>query len=173
MASSRSFGRREERKAPMELPSVPDLGAKITTPRKTNRAAARTIASGDLFWDGRKVVRKARRRALELELTRTAHPGVHRLTRRQKQWLAGHLPGWSWSASGDALGAPKAATQAQLDELAAATRLPYVRRAVLKVQGLSLEQLQHVAERAPLTMRLVLVDPLTGGQRTVRVPRRG
>ncbi len=49
MARNRSFSRREERKKPVELAAVPDLGVKITMPRKTNSAAARTVASGDVF----------------------------------------------------------------------------------------------------------------------------
>lgn len=171
MARNRGSSRREERKAPMELPPVPDLGAKITMPRKANRAAARAVASGDLFWDRRKVAAKARRRALELELAKAEHPGVHRLTRRQKEWMASHLPGWSWSTSGDVLEAPHTATQAQLDELVEATRLPYVRRAVLEVQGLCPEQARYVAEHVPETVRLVLVDPETQGRQTIRVRR--
>lgn len=173
MAGNRNFSRREQRKAPAEIPAVPDLGVRLTMPRKSNRAAALTVASGDRFWDKRKVAAKARKRALEMELTRAANPGAHRLTRKQKQWMENHLSAWSWNASDDVLQAPPAATQAQLDELVTATRLPYVQRAVLKVQGLCLEQIRYIAERAPQTVIFVLVDPLVKSQQTIRVPRLG
>lgn len=171
MARNRSFSRREERKEPVELAAVPDLGVKITMPRKTNRAAARAVASGDVFWDKRKVARKARRNAMETQLARASRPAAHRLSRRQKQWMENHLLAWSWNNSNDVLEAPRAATQQQLDELVAATRLPYVQRAVLKIQGLCLEQIQYVAERAPKTVLFILVDPLAKSQRTIRVSR--
>lgn len=171
MASNRSFSRREQRKAPVALPVVSDLGVKITMPRKTNRAAARTVASGDRFWDKRKVASKARKRARKIEMAGASKRGTHRLTRKQKQWMENHLSAWSWNPTNDALQAPRAATQQQLDELVAATRLPYVQRAVLKVQGLCLEQMHYIADRAPGTMLFILVDPLTKRQQTVRVPR--
>lgn len=173
MASNHNFSRREQRKAPVDLPAVPDLGVKITMPRKTNRAAARTVASGDRFWDKRKVAAKARRRAAEIERARASNPGAHRLTRKQKQWLENHLSTWAWTGSTDVLQAPPAATREQLDELVAATRLPYVQRAVLKIQGLCLEQIRYIAERAPQTVVLVLVDTRAGSLQTIRVPRLG
>jgi hypothetical protein len=173
MASNRNFSRREPRKAPVELAAVPDLGVKITMPRKTNRAAAKAVASGDRFWDKRKVAAKARKRALEIELLATSRQGAHRLTRRQKQWMENHLRSWSWNTSNDALQAPPGPTQVQLDELVAATRLPYVQRAVLKIQGLCLDQIRYIAERAPQTVLFVLVDPLAKSQQTIRVPRLG
>lgn len=95
-------------------------------PRKSNRAAALRVASGDRFWDKRKVAAKARKRAAEIELARASNPGAHRLTRKQKQWLENHLSTWVWASSNDVLQAPPAATRAQLDELVASTRLPYV-----------------------------------------------
>ena len=73
--------------------------------------------------------------------------------------------------SSDALQAPAQTTRQQLDELVEATRLPYVQRSQLKVQGLSPEQLGYVAERAPQTVRFVLVDPLVKSQQIIRVPR--
>lgn len=170
MARNRNFSRREARKAPAEVPAVPDLGVRITMPRKSNSAAARIVASGDILWDKRKVERKARRRALETQSSRASHPGVHELSRRQKQWIGRHLQDWSWDVSTGALQAPKQRTQQQLDELVEVTRLPYVQRALLKVQGLSLEEIGYVAERAPRTALFVLVDPLTTSQRTIRVP---
>ncbi|MCB5280590.1 hypothetical protein [Arthrobacter sp. ES1] len=172
MASNRNFSRLEPRKAPAEIPAVSDLGVRLTMPRKSNRAAALTVASGDRFWDKRKVAAKARRHALEIELSRASNPGAHRLTRRQKQWMENHLSTWSWNTSEDVLQAPVAATEAQLDELVTATRLPYVQRAVLKIQGLCLEQMRYIAERAPQTVLFVLVDPLAKSQQTIRAPRR-
>lgn len=139
MASNRNFSRREQRKVPVEIPAVPDLGVRLTMPRKSNRAAALTVASGDRFWDKRKVAAKARKRALEIEEARVSNPGAHRLTRKQKQWMENHLSTWSWNASDDVLQAPPAAGQEQLDELVTATRLPYVQRAAVKIQGLCLE----------------------------------
>lgn len=173
MASNRNFSRREERKAPALLPVIPDLGVRLTMPRKTNRAAAKAVASGDRFWDKRKVAAKARKRALEIELARASNPGAHRLSRRQKQWMENHLSTWSWNTSNDVLQAPPATTQEQLDELVTVTRLPYVQRAVLKIQGLCLEQIRYIAERAPQTVLFVLVDPLAKSQQTIRVPRLG
>lgn len=173
MASNRNFSRREQRKAPAEIPAVPDLGVRLTMPRKSNRNAARIVAAGDRFWDKRKVAAKARKHALEMELLTTSRQGAHRLTRRQKQWMENHLTDWSWSASNDALQAPSAATRAQLDELIKATRLPYVQRAVLKIQGLCLEQIRYIAEHAPQTVLFILVDPLAKSQQTIRVPRLG
>lgn len=155
MSSNRSFNRREERKAAVELPAVPDLGVRLTMPRKTNRKAARTVASGDLFWDKRKVARKARKRALEAQAARVAQPKSHSLTRRQKQWISNHLAAWSWDSATGALKAPAKVTQEQLDELVDVTCLPYVQRAVVKVQGLCLEQVRYVAERAPRTALLI------------------
>lgn len=169
MARIKSFSRREKRKAPAEIAVVPDLGVRLTMPRKTNRAAARAVASGDVFWDKRKIASKARRRALKIEMAKASNPGTHRLTRRQKQWMENHLPAWSWNGSNDVLQAPKAATQDQLDDLITVTRLPYVQRAVVKIQGLCLEQIRYVAERAPRTARFVLVDPKMGSQQTIRV----
>ncbi|MEO3931377.1 hypothetical protein WMO79_00995 [Micrococcaceae bacterium Sec7.4] len=173
MASNRNFSRRESRKAPAEIPAVPDLGVRLTMPRKSNRAAALSVASGDRFWDKRKMAAKARRNALEIELARVSNPGAHRLSRKQKQWMENHLRTWTWANSGDTLQAPKAATQAQLDELVTATRLPYVQRAVLKLQGLCVDQIQYIAARAPQTVLFVLVDPLAKSQQTIRAPRLG
>jgi hypothetical protein len=173
MTSNRNFSRRETRKTPAEIPAVPNLGVRLTMPRKSNRAAALRVASGDRFWDKRKVAATARKHALEIGLARASNPGAHRLSRRQKQWMENHLSTWSWNTSNDALQAPVQPTQEQLDELVAATRLPYVQRAVLKIQGLCLEQIRYIAERAPQTMLFVLVDPLAKSQQTIRVPRVG
>jgi hypothetical protein len=170
MSSNRNFSRREKRKAPAELPAVQDLG-RMTMPRKTNRAAAATVASGDVLWDKRKVDRKARKRALETEASRASHPGAHSLSRKQKRWISNHLPAWSWGSGTDTLQAPVQTTRQELDELVEVTRLPYVQRAVLRIQGLSLEQIEYVAERAPRTILLILVDPLTTGQQTIRRAR--
>lgn len=73
--------------------------------------------------------------------------------------------------STDALRAPADTTTQQLDELVKATHLPYVQRAVLKVQGLSWEECQYVTARSPKTMRFISVDALMKSQRTIRVPR--
>ena len=168
MARITSFSRREKRKAPADIAVVPDLGVRLTMPRRTNRAAARAVASGDVFWDKRKIASKARRHALEVEMAKASNPGAHRLSRRQKQWMENHLSTWSWNGS-NVLQAPTAATQDQLDELIAVTRLPYVQRAVMKIQGLCLEQIRYVAERAPRTVLFILVDERSGSQQTIRV----
>lgn len=70
-----------------------------------------------------------------------------------------------------ALVAPRNTTQQQLDELVEVTCLPYVQRAVVKVQGLYMEQVRYVVERAPRTA--LLVDHEKSSQQTVRVPRLG
>lgn len=168
MARNQNFSRREKRKAPAAIPAVSDLG-RLTMPRKTNHAAARTVASGDVLWDKRKVASKARKRALEIHVGRTSHPGVHSLSRRQKKWIGNHLPAWSWDASTGALQAPAQTTQRQLDELVEVAHLPYVQRAVVKVQGLSLEQIGYVAEHTPKTALFVLVDPVRKSQQTIGV----
>jgi hypothetical protein len=170
MGSNRNFSRREKRKAPAAVPAVPDLG-RLTMPRKTNHAAARTVASGDVLWDKRKVDRKARKRAIESQARRTSHKGFHQLSRKRKQWLANHLPAWSWDSVTGALQAPAKTTRRQLDDLVEVTGLPYVQRAVLKVQGLSIEQIEYVAESASKTALFVLVDPLLKSQQGVRVTR--
>lgn len=170
MGSNRNFSRREKRKAPAAVPAVPDLG-RLTMPRKTNHAAARAVASGDVLWDKRKVASKARKRALATQALRTSHKGFHQLSRKQKQWIGNHLPDWSWDASTGALQAPRRTTQQQLDELVEVTGLPYVQRAVVKVQGPSLEQIEYVAERAPKTALFILVDPLMKSQQTIRPGR--
>lgn len=173
MSSNRDFSRREDRKAAVELPTVQDLGVRITMPRQTNRAAAKTVASGDRFWDKRKVARKARRRALEIQAARVAQPRPHSLTRRQKQWVSNHLADWCWDGATGALQAPGKVTQEQLDELVEVTCLPYVQRAVVRVQGLCQEQVRYVADRAPRTARLILVDRQGCSQQTVRASRLG
>lgn len=173
MAHNRNFSRREERRAPAALPVVEDLGARLTMPRKTNRAAARTVASGDRFWDKRKVDRKARKRALETHEAKTAYPLTHPLSRKQKQWIAAHLPQWSWDGSADALTAPSGVTKEQLDDLIQATHLPYVQRALLKLRGLNRRQAEYVAARAPRTASIVLVDPQSHSWQRVRAPRIG
>ncbi|MDQ0618096.1 hypothetical protein [Arthrobacter globiformis] len=137
---------------------------------KTNKAAARTVVSGDVLWDKLKIASKARKRALETQVRRTSHPGVHSLSRCQKKWIGNHLPAWSWDASTGALQAPAKATVRQLGQLVEVTRLPYVQRAVLKVQGLSIEQIEYVAERASRTALFILVDPVMKTQQTIRVP---
>jgi hypothetical protein len=96
---------------------------------------------------------------------------VHSLSRRQKKWIGNHLSAWSWDASTGALQAPAKTIPRQLDDLAEVTGLPYVQRAVLKVQGLSMEQIEYVAERASRTALFILVDPLMKTQQTIRVPR--
>lgn len=170
MARNQNFSRREKRKAPETLPAVPDLG-RLTMPRKTNRAAALAVASGDVLWDKRKVASKARKGALEIQTGRTSHPGVHSLSQRQKKWIGNHLPAWSWDASTGALQAAAKTSQQQLDEPIEVTRLPYVQRALVKVQGVSLEQIGYVAEGAPKTAMFVLVAPLMKSQQTIRVTR--
>lgn len=140
MNNNQAFSRREERKAASTLPAVSDLGPKITMPRKNNRSAARTVASGNPFWDKRKIERKARKHAVELHENRTENPLPHRLSRKQRQWVMEHLPGWSWAGGTGALVAPDLVTTEHLDDLVNATRLPYVQRAILRLQGLSKEQ---------------------------------
>jgi hypothetical protein len=171
MAQNQTFHRREQRKAPAELPVVHDLGPRLTMPRKTNRAAARTVTGGDSFWDKRKVDRKARKRAVELQENRAANPLPHRLSRKQRQWVMAHLPGWSWAGGAGALVAPDLVTTEHLDDLVNATRLPYVQRAVLRLQGVSKEQAEYIAIRAPRTVRLVLEDPREYRRTVVRAPR--
>jgi hypothetical protein len=138
-------------------------------PRKTNKAAAKTVAAGDVLGDKRKVASKARKRALDTQARRTSHPRVQSLSRRRKKWIGNHLSAWSWDASTGALQAPARATQRQLDERVEVTRLPYVQRALVKVQGVSLEQIVYVAERAPKTALFVRVDPVRKSQQTIRV----
>lgn len=62
MRKTQSTARRETRKQPIELPVVPDLG-NLSMPRRTNRAATKTVAAGDLLWDKRRVMRKALKNA--------------------------------------------------------------------------------------------------------------
>lgn len=74
LGGNRNFSRCEKRKVPR-----PYLLFRIwdgTMPCKTNRAAARAVASGDVLWDKRKVDRKARKRALETQALRRAGPSV-------------------------------------------------------------------------------------------------
>lgn len=170
MGSNRNYSQREKRKAPASVPAVPDLG-RLSMPRKTNRAAALIVASGDVLWDKRRVDRKARKRALETAAARETHKGFHQLSRKQKQWIINHIPAWSWNTETAALQAPTKVTQQQLDELIEVTRLPYVQRAVITVQGLSLAELEYVTERAPRTARFVLLDTQTMHRQTVRTPR--
>lgn len=169
MSNNRAFSRREERKARTEIPAVEDLGHKITMPRKTNRRAARTVASGDRFWDKSKVERKARKRTLEIQANRETNPVPHRLTRKQRQWMLAHLPGWSWDASGT-LKAPENVTESELERLVQVTRLPYVQRAALRLMNMTPGHAHYVAERAPTTIRITLIEPHINGQRIVRMP---
>lgn len=156
---TKSSSTRETRKPKADLPEVPDLGHKITTPRKTNRSAIKTIASGDRFWDKRKVERKAHREAQARQgSTRNAH---HRLSRRQKQWLLNHLEGWSWDGSSGALVAPRNLTDQQINNLATATSLPYMSRAVLYLQGLTPEQGRQLRAKAASSILLFHLDPAT------------
>lgn len=171
MARKQTFTRREERTPPSLLPVVSDLGPRLTMPRKTNRAAARSVAAGDRSWDKRKVDRKARKRALELHENRAANPLPHRLSRKQRQWVMAHLPGWSWAGGEGALVAPNQVTDEHLDDLILATRLPYVQRAILRLQGLSKEQGEYIVLRAPRTVRLILENPNEGRRMVVRAPR--
>lgn len=157
MARNRNFSRREERQGRVPLPSVPDLGT-LTMPRKTNRAAAKIVASGDRLWDKRKVARKARKKTLAAQDAKLANPATHRLTRSQKIWLMNHLSAWTWDTSTNALVAPLPLLSEHLDELASAGQLPYMRRASLNIQALNLEQAQRIARRLPETLRLVLVS---------------
>lgn len=170
MPKTKNRGHRETRKPQRELPDVPDLG-NLSMPRKGNRAAARYVATVGNLWDRRRADRKARKRALGQQSAEANWPVNHRLSRRQKQWLLAHLPGWSVDTSTDALRAPAQTTTQQLDELVKATHLPYVQRAVLKVRGLNQEECQYVTARAPKTMRFILVDTLMKSQQTIRVPR--
>ena len=170
MARTQTFHRREERKVRADLPVPQDLGARLTMPRRTNRTAARTIAAGDRFWDKRKVARKARREALASHEARVAHPLPHRLSRKQKEWVAAHRPEWAWEGSTEALKAPADVRPEQLDDLIRVTHLPYMQRALLKVQDLAREQAEYVTARAPQTMRIVLVDPCEGSARVIRTP---
>lgn len=171
MARNQTFNRREERKRATEVPVVSDLGPKITMPRKTNRSAARRIAAGDPFWDKRKVERKDRKQARVKAERNESYPVPHRLSRKQRQWIMAHLPGWSWASGSGALIAPAGAAVEHLDDLVKATRLPYVQRAILRLQGMGKEQAEYVAERAPRTVRIVLDDPLEKSSRVVRAPR--
>lgn len=113
MSSNRTFSRREECKQATVLPVVSDLGPKITMPNKTNRSAARAVASGHRFWDER----KARRRTLARQEVTESYPLPHRLRRKRRQWLTAHLSGWSWAGGESALVAPAAVTAEQLHDL--------------------------------------------------------
>lgn len=170
MARHQNFHQRADCKVRSAVPAVPDLG-RLSMPRKTNTKAARIVASGDVLWDKRKVARKAQKRARQFQDARSARPGFHRLSRRQKQWLVKHLDSWSWNTSSDALVPVGHPSQAQLDELVAATRLPYVQRAVLRLQGLCAEQIKYIAERSPETLRIIGVDSGSQSQQVIRVAR--
>lgn len=120
MARNRNFSRREKRKAPATVPAVPDRG-RLTMPRKTNQAAAKTVAARDVL-------------------------------------------------SGQAQSSPQGPQAGSGNKGAQdLTRLPYVQRALVKVQGVSLEQIVYVAGRAPKTALFVRVNPVRKSQQTMRV----
>jgi hypothetical protein len=167
MRSSRNYSQRESRTAPTSIPTVPDLG-RLSMPRKTNRAAAKIVASGDVLWDKRRVARKAQKRALQIREAHELRPGHHVPSRRQKLWIGKRLSDWSWAERNSVLVAPRIVTEQQLDDLVSMTHLPYAQRAVLRIQGLTLEQLTHVGQRAPRTALLIHVDPATKTQQRIR-----
>lgn len=63
MAKSKNRGHRETRKVREPIPEVPDLG-RLSMPRKTNRAAAKYVATVGRLWDRRRAARKALKKGL-------------------------------------------------------------------------------------------------------------
>lgn len=136
---------------------MPPLGH-LRTPRKTNRKAVRRVLEGDLLWDKRAVARAERKKALQRQQAQADHPRPHTLTKQQRQWLLGHLTGWTWDQMARAFTAPERFGIVELDELVEALHLPYAKRAVISIQGLDLEVLQGLAQLVPDTVVIQQVE---------------
>lgn len=171
MRYDQSSRRRENKTPAAPLPSVPDLGHKITMPRKSNRAAAKLVASGDVFWDKRKVASKARRTARLDQAQAELYPPAHKLSRNQRTWLLTHLPGWTWDNNTSSLMAPQNLSGDYMSTLVEVTHLPYIQRAILRIQGLPYEELQQLAQLAPSTITLFHRSAITTAQLRVRKQR--
>lgn len=80
-----------------------------------------------------------------------------------------HLPGWSWDHDRRVLVAGSNTTEPHA-ALSRAMALPWMSHAILRVQGLSEQQLHDVAARAPDTAMLFSVDPVDDSRTWVMGP---
>lgn len=148
--------------------SVPPLG-NLRAPRSTNTRAIRRILSGDLLWDKRAVDRAATKRARDAFDRAGRRPRAHALDRTQRRWVLSRLPRWRFVAHSGTpvLTAPAVVSRADVEDLVAVMRLPYVQRSILHVAGLDDAQIQEVADRAPEHLNLIAQQ----GGRATRVRR--
>lgn len=149
-------------------PELPWMGA-LRKPRLNNTRAVKAVLAGDLLWDKRAVARSAQKKARAATDARLDHRNTGRLASNNRRWLLTHLPGWHWEYP--YLIAPDMVDDTVLRHLVSASHLPYVRRASLLIQGLTVKQLDSVIDQMPLTLHVAIVERDHHLQR-VRRPKR-
>lgn len=143
MATKDRMHRREPKKAPAEIPAVPDLG-RLKMPRKNNAAAAKEVASGNVFWDRRHVARSEQKKALRRAEVIESRRRYKRLEKSVRVEMLQWAPSWSWSTVSKCfyIDAEKV-TQFQAEEMAEAISTAFndAEPTQLNVRGIDQHQL--------------------------------
>lgn len=153
MANGQSRGHRESRKPQQELPEVPDLG-RLSMPRRTNRRAARYVATIGPLWDRRRADRKARRNALLREDAQAASPRRRHLDKKVRERMLRTMTGWSFDHRQKAFVTPEV-TSERVEELVDAIVELELEPVVLRVAGLGRKECARV--RGYLSVEALLV----------------
>lgn len=142
MSKSKNRGFREMRKPRQELPEVPDLG-RLSMPRRSNRAAAKYVATIGPLWDRRRAERKARKNALIREDALRTNPRRRHLEKAVRERMLRTMAGWSFDQKAKAFVAKNSVPE-RLDELIDAVVEIRPETVTLRVSGLSLQEAARV-----------------------------
>jgi hypothetical protein len=174
MPKSKNRGHREARKPQQEL-TVPPLVGKArrdyAAPRKSDRSAAKYIATVGLLWDRRRVDRKARKNALARQDAVSANPRLQSLDKVVREQMLAAMPGWSFDHQAKAFVAGGASATAhttspissdELEELLDAVTDLGPQKITLRVAGLTSREAARVRGYLGAGSMLVLVNPRMG-----------
>ena len=178
MPKNKNRGRRQTWKPQQELPVVPDLG-NLSMPRRSNRAAAKYVATVGNLWDRRRADRKAQKNALARADAILASPRRQHLDKPVREQMLSTMSGWSFDHKTKAF-VPKHAARHALSTSVADSASDHfeelldaivdVRPAtvVLRVSGLTLFEAARVRGYLTNGSMLVQINPRLDGSFTTR-----
>lgn len=156
MPRSKNRGHRESRKPQQELPVVPDLG-RLSMPRKSNRAAAKYVASVGNLWDRRRADRKAVKNARLHRDALATNPRRQHLNKAVRLRMLDAMSGWSFDQRTKAF-VPSDTAPERLEELLDAVTDLGPETVVLRVAGLSLHEARRVRGYLERGSSLIVVN---------------
>lgn len=158
MAKNKDRGHRESRKPQQELPELPDRIGRLSMPRKTNRSAAKYIATTGWFWDRRRVQRRDARRRIERQRDRAIDPHRRHLAKADRRQMLAAMPRWRYAQATKAFVATEHSAEV-LEELIAAAVGLGDRPITLRVHDLSLREAWRIRERLADGSAVDPIDP--------------